>query len=88
VPPIHMYREEVVTPWEAKGVVMRSLVEQSKGREVELVDGVKIRHGNGWVLLLPDPEVAVTHVWADAASDAEARRLVAIHAGQVAELSA
>jgi hypothetical protein len=39
-------------------------------------------------LVLPDPEIAVTHVWADAVSEAEARRLVAIHAGQVAELSA
>src|SRR4029079_13877186 len=35
---------------------------------------------------LPDPELAITHVWAEGASDADARRLVAIHAGQVAEI--
>ena len=42
------------------------------------VDGVKILHPEGWALVLPDPEVAITHVWADAETDAEARRLVAI----------
>jgi hypothetical protein len=53
-----------------------------------LVDGVKIIYPDGWALVLPDPEIAVTHVWADAATEVEARRLVAIHAGHVAELSA
>jgi len=52
-----------------------------------LVDGVKIVYPEGWALVLPDPELAITHIWAEGASDAEARRLVAIHAGQVAELT-
>ena len=66
----------------------RKMVERAKDHPTVLVDGVKILYPDGWALVLPDPEVALTHVWADAASDAEARRLVAIHAGQVAELSA
>ena len=37
-------------------MVMRTLVEQSKDREVELVDGVKVLHDDGWALALPDPE--------------------------------
>ena len=53
-----------------------------------LVDGVKIVYPDGWALVLPDPELAITHVWAEGTSDVEARRLVAIHAGQVAELTA
>jgi mannose-1-phosphate guanylyltransferase/phosphomannomutase len=65
---------------------MRSLVEQSKGREVELVDGVKIRHGNGWVLLLPDPEEPVTHVWAEADSEREARSLAEEYSRRVLEM--
>ena len=55
-----------------------------------LVDGVKIIYPDGWALVLPDPEEPLTHVWAEAASDAEARRLVAgVHPriGQVAALS-
>ena len=43
------------------------LVEQSKDREVELVDGVKVPHDDGWALVLPDPEEPVTHVWAEGA---------------------
>ena len=45
---------------------MRTLVEMSKDREVELIDGVKVRHDDGWALALPDPEEPVTHVWAEA----------------------
>jgi hypothetical protein len=37
--------------------------------------------------VLPDPELAITHIWAEGASDVDARRLVAIHAGQVAEIT-
>jgi mannose-1-phosphate guanylyltransferase/phosphomannomutase len=53
---------------------MRSLVEQADG-ELVLVDGVKVIHPDGWTLALPDPEEPVTHVWAEAASDAAARHL-------------
>ena len=53
---------------------MRTLVEQSKDREVDLVDGVKVHHDGGWALALPDPEEPVTHVWAEGDVGAEARR--------------
>ncbi len=88
VPESHIVHESVPTPWERKGAVMREMVERAKDHPTVLVDGVKILYPDGWALVLPDPEIAVTHVWADATSEAEARRLVAIHAGQVAELSA
>jgi mannose-1-phosphate guanylyltransferase/phosphomannomutase len=86
VPPIYVDREEVVTPWEAKGAVMRSLVEQNKGRDIELVDGVKIHHDKGWVLLLPDPEEPVTRIWAEADSMAEARSLTQEYARRVLQM--
>ena len=38
-----------------------------------LVDGVKVRHDDGWALALPDPAEPLTHVWAEAASDSAAR---------------
>jgi phosphomannomutase len=40
-----------------------------------LIDGVKILRPDGWVLVLPDPELAVTHVWAEAGADQAARAL-------------
>jgi mannose-1-phosphate guanylyltransferase / phosphomannomutase len=86
LPRPHMAHEVVVTPWEQKGTVMRTLVEQSKDREVELVDGVKVRHGDGWALALPDPEEPVTHVWAEGSTEAEARRLAQEYARRIRQI--
>src|SRR6266545_1177329 len=83
LPRVHMAHETVVTPWEQKGTVMRSLMEHSKDRDLELVDGVKVIHGDGWALALPDPEEPVTHVWAEAGSDGDARRLAQEYARRI-----
>jgi mannose-1-phosphate guanylyltransferase / phosphomannomutase len=87
IPDVHVAHEIVPTPWERKGTVMRGVMERAEGHETVLVDGVKVCYPDGWALVLPDPELAITHVWAEGPSDVEARRLVAIHAGQVAELT-
>ncbi len=67
--------EPVSCPWEMKGTVMRQMVEQASGDHVELLDGVKIYHGEDWVLVLPDPEQPLVHVWAEADSESKARAL-------------
>jgi mannose-1-phosphate guanylyltransferase/phosphomannomutase len=72
---VHIVHDEVPTPWERKGAVMRELVEQNADRDLVLVDGVKVVHERGWALVLPDPEEPLTHVWAESSSDQEARRL-------------
>jgi mannose-1-phosphate guanylyltransferase / phosphomannomutase len=86
LPRVHIAHESVVTPWEQKGTVMRSLVELSKDREVDLVDGVKVHYDEGWALSLPDPEEPVTHVWAEGDSDASARRLAPEYARRIRQL--
>jgi len=75
LPAVHVSHETVVTPWDAKGQVMRSLVEQSADHDVELLDGVKVRHDGGWALALPDTEEPLTHVWAEGPTAGDARRL-------------
>ncbi|MDQ1519543.1 MAG: phosphomannomutase / phosphoglucomutase, partial [Actinomycetota bacterium] len=87
VPTSFVAHEAVPTPWEKKGTVMREMMEWAKDRDTVLVDGIKVMYDDGWALVLPDPELAVTHVWAEGENDAVARRLLAIHAGKVAELS-
>jgi len=42
---------------------------------MELIDGVKVRHDDGWVLALPDPEEPVTHIWTEADSQGRADEL-------------
>ncbi|MDP8937920.1 MAG: mannose-1-phosphate guanyltransferase [Actinomycetota bacterium] len=86
LPRVHITRETVVTPWEQKGLVMRRVVENVKDRDVLLVDGVKVMHEGGWALVLPDPDEPVTHVWAEAASDGDARRLAQEYARSIRQI--
>ena len=86
LPTPHLAVESIVTPWEQKGAVMRSLVELTKDRTIELVDGVKVLHDDGWVLALPDPEEPVTRVWAEAATDVDARKLAQEYARRIRQL--
>ncbi|MHB1890640.1 MAG: mannose-1-phosphate guanyltransferase, partial [Acidimicrobiales bacterium] len=73
IPRFHLAHQQVVTPWEQKGTVMRTMVERAKGRKVVLVDGVKVCEDDGWVLVVPDPEEPETHVWAEGPTAASAR---------------
>lgn len=86
LPERHLARESVVTPWEQKGTVMRTLVERSGDRELVLVDGVKVRHDDGWALALPDPEEPVTNIWAEAETDLAARQLAEEYARRIRQM--
>jgi mannose-1-phosphate guanylyltransferase/phosphomannomutase len=86
VPRVHIAHEGVLTPWEQKGLVMRTLVERNKDRDLVLVDGVKIVHDEGWALVLPDPEEPVTHVWAEGPTDNDARSLAQEYARRIRQL--
>jgi mannose-1-phosphate guanylyltransferase/phosphomannomutase len=85
LPRTHVTHETVGTPSEHKGAVMRSLVESAEG-ELLLVDGVKILEGDGWVLVLPDPEDPICHVWAEGASMSDARRRAQDYVGRIRRL--
>jgi mannose-1-phosphate guanylyltransferase / phosphomannomutase len=86
LPRVHVVHDTVVTPWDQKGAVMRTLMEQSKDREVVLVDGVKVVHEGGWALALPDPEEPVTHIWAEGQSADSARRLAEEYARRIRQM--
>jgi mannose-1-phosphate guanylyltransferase/phosphomannomutase len=73
LPVVRLAHESVVTPWEKKGMVMRTVMDWTKDREVLLVDGVKVLYDDGWALVFPDPEEPLTHVWAEASTDTEAK---------------
>ncbi len=86
LPRVHVSHETVVTPWEQKGLVMRTLVERIKDRPLVLVDGVKVIHEDGWALVLPDPDEPVTHVWAEGPSAGAARALAQEYARRMRQL--
>ncbi|HMG65036.1 MAG TPA: mannose-1-phosphate guanyltransferase, partial [Streptosporangiaceae bacterium] len=75
IPDAHLLKRSIPTPWVAKGMVMRTVVEAAGDRQLDTTDGVRvIEPGRGWILVLPDPSEAVTHLWAegDALDDAAA----------------
>jgi len=78
VPPYYTSQGEVGCPWEAKGTVMRLLNQQYRDRLGEHIDGVKIHLGDReWVLVLPDADQPLFHIYAEARSFDQAQDLVA-----------
>jgi len=66
LPPIHHKHLQVRCSWNAKGSLMRLLVEENKREQVELIDGVKIHESEtDWVLVLPDAGDPLVHLYAD-----------------------
>ena len=67
IPQAAVVRRSVATPWAAKGAVMRAVLEAAGDRRIDTTDGVRVVERDGrWVLVLPDPAEAVTHLWAEA----------------------
>ncbi|MCA1822663.1 MAG: mannose-1-phosphate guanyltransferase [Frankia sp.] len=77
LPDAHVVRRSVPTPWAVKGAVMRSVVEAARGCELDTTDGVRVvEPGGEWLLVLPDPTEAVTHLWAEADDPARASEIL------------
>jgi len=57
LPSFHMARQAVFCDWKNKGKVMRMMMEETKGKQVELLDGIKVYDTDGWVLIMPDIEL-------------------------------
>ncbi|HXA58453.1 MAG TPA: mannose-1-phosphate guanyltransferase [Streptosporangiaceae bacterium] len=78
IPEAHLLRRSVPTPWAAKGSVMRHVMEAAGDRTIDTTDGVRVVEETGtWVLILPDPAEAVTHLWAEGPDRDAAQALLA-----------
>jgi mannose-1-phosphate guanylyltransferase/phosphomannomutase len=77
IPQSHLVRRSVPTPWAAKGMVMRAVVEEAGDRVLDTTDGVRVVEPDGsWTLVLPDPAEPVTHLWVEAVDEAKATALM------------
>lgn len=88
--PMPVLHRDVPTAPEQKGLIMRTLMEQltEEGAHLVLVDGIKVVSADGWVLVVPDPEDPVTHVWAEGADAPASEALVAAYAARIEEMLA
>jgi mannose-1-phosphate guanylyltransferase/phosphomannomutase len=88
--PMPIVHDDVATPIEQKGLIMRTLMEQltEEGAEPVLVDGIKVVSEEGWVLVVPDPEDPITHVWAEASDLAHSEALASVYAQRITRMMA
>jgi mannose-1-phosphate guanylyltransferase / phosphomannomutase len=85
IPVAHMLKRSIPTPWAAKGSVMRTVVEAAGSSQIDTTDGVRVVvPGRGWILALPDPADAVTHLWAEG-NDADDAQLLMEEWAEVVE---
>lgn len=82
VPEFFVSRRDIECPWDAKGTVMRKLIEEQE-RKKELLDGVKVFHEKGWALVLPDSDEPVCRIFSEGASMEAAEELTAMYADKV-----
>jgi mannose-1-phosphate guanylyltransferase / phosphomannomutase len=86
LPPTHVARVDVATPWEVKGTVMRRLVERLNGERTVTIDGVKAFRGRDWALVIPHPQEPLVRVWAEAGGPEASRSMAEEFAALVEEL--
>jgi mannose-1-phosphate guanylyltransferase/phosphomannomutase len=86
LPPYHQSHLEVPCPWEAKGRVMRRLGERYPSEIGPGVEGVHIYHEAARVLVIPDADLALFHVYAEGSSPEDAAHLGDRYAGELAAL--
>ena len=85
IPSFEVFHKTIPCSWDKKGQSMRNAIEYAKGKKTELIDGVKIFLDNGWVLLLPDPDEAYFHIWAEARDKTTAKGFIDIYTDKLME---
>ncbi|RXT15026.1 sugar phosphate nucleotidyltransferase [Ammoniphilus sp. CFH 90114] len=83
LPSFHMARQAVFCDWKNKGKVMRMMMEETKGKQVELLDGIKVYDSDGWVLIMPDMDQPHFRVITQGASKEIASTLAKTYAERI-----
>lgn len=83
LPSCHMERKTVFCPWSSKGKVMRKMMEEIKGKPLELVDGIKIYDAQGWVLILPDTDESHVKIISQGSTAETAATLASAYAQRI-----
>jgi len=88
IPLFFTNKREVPVPWEAKGRVIRNLIQDPppSGR-LELLDGVKVYHQDGWALVLPDPDKPVCRVFSEGCTMEIAESLTDFYINKISEIA-
>lgn len=86
IPSFYLRKKKTPCAWKDKGRVMRHLIEDTHGGKVELLDGIKVHHPEGWALVLPDPEKPFYQVYSEAYSEEIADSLTDMYIEKIREI--
>jgi len=87
IPDFHIIKRTVECSWNAKGRVIRKLMEDKDAEKIETLEGVKIYEDQGWVLVLPDAEKPMCRVISEGYSTEFAEELASIYENKIREIS-
>jgi mannose-1-phosphate guanylyltransferase/phosphomannomutase len=87
LPEWHLATRRDHCPWERKGQIMRRLLDETDGENVDLTDGIRVGREGGWVLVIPDASDPLFNVYAEGRSDDEAHKYVDEIATRIEELA-
>jgi mannose-1-phosphate guanylyltransferase/phosphomannomutase len=86
VPTSFLVKRNLPCPWNRKGEVLRTLMEQTKDHpERQFIDGIKLFFGRDWVQVLPDPNRELFHVNAESDDHQTSQKLVDEYARRIEE---
>ncbi len=83
VPPSAIMKDKVPCAFERKGMIMRLLAEDSGGKTLELIDGIRIRLKDDWVAAYPSQDQAYFHIVAEASTEQDARSLISKYSEKI-----
>ncbi len=83
IPPFYMKEKKIPCPWNQKGRIMRQLVQETEGAQVELIEGLKVYRPEGWALVLPDPDEPAYRVIGEGNTEESAGSLVDFYSERV-----
>lgn len=87
IPQFYVSEKEVDCSWNAKGKVIRQIIQENENESIETLEGVKIFKDGGWVLVLPDAEQPVCRIKSESYSAEFAEELTNFYVNKVKEIS-
>ena len=82
---IDVQHRKIPCAWDKKGQVMRLAMEDLRGKNIEIIDGIKVKFKDSWVLMIPDPDEAYFHLWVEADEERKARDLLREYSEKIAK---
>jgi mannose-1-phosphate guanylyltransferase/phosphomannomutase len=75
IPDFYKIKKSIHCPWELKGMVMRTIINELKQKKLELLDGIKLYSNQGWVLIIPDADKPTFRIISESNSSIESEAL-------------